>query len=109
MQSWECKTYRYKTGCGWLYVTIDIENEKPIHCFLQHNSGCSATVNSLGRIISDCLEFNMPLEKLQHTLSKITCPNCIESAESEGKSCPYIIGKAFDNFIKKGKVLKSPF
>lgn len=109
---WVSKTFRYKTGCGWLYITIDVENNKPVHCFLQQFGGCTATVNSLGRVISDWLEFEMPLDRLQHTLSKITCPNCIECADAEGKSCSWIIGKTFDGYINKlknVKTLKSPF
>lgn len=108
MNDWQSRSFKNNSGCGALYVTIDLdENEKPKHCFIWNSNGCSATINVLGRLISECLAFGMPMEIIEKSLKKGICPNCVNNPESDGKSCPDIVAKILKEFeIKK---LKEPF
>lgn len=109
METWECKTYKFNTGCGSMYVTIDGYKNKPIHCFIQNTEGCSTIVKITGIAISKRLKRGDPLDEILEPYETSVCPQCI-SSQSDGKSCCAIVAKCLKEFGKvKHEVLKSPF
>lgn len=108
MDKWKSKSFKRKSGCGSLYVTIDLdENDKPVHCFIWNQNGCSSTINVLGRLISECLKCGMEMDSIEKILKKGICPNCVNNPNSDGKSCSAIVADILKKF--EIKMLKEPF
>ena len=88
------KTFVYQSGCGRLYITVNLLNKRPIEVFiLTSGTGCEANVNALGRLISTSLQNNVPYDLLIKQLGKVTCKLALVNPESEGRSCADVIAK----------------
>lgn len=72
----EGKTRRIKTGCGWLYVTLNFQGGKPFETFVNmgKNGGCaSAQVQALGLLSSLCLRNGADIKELIRETKGISC------------------------------------
>ena len=70
-------TTRYRTGCGWVYVTVNVdESGKPIEVFASFgkSGGCgSATSESLARTLSVALRCGVDAAELAAQYVGIAC------------------------------------
>lgn len=70
------KTKRVKTGCGFLYVTVNETDGEPIEvfCRLGKAGGCaSSQTESLGRLISMVLRAGVRVEEVVDQLRGVSC------------------------------------
>lgn len=116
MSKWSSETYKRNSGCGTIYVTVDVdENNKPIHIFVDNSHGCNSTIKTLSDYISHDLETNTrDLKEIVQILKKSKCDVSIKNEQSEGNSCCHIIGKILEDYLTKKTptkkhILKSPF
>jgi ribonucleoside-diphosphate reductase alpha chain len=70
-------TWDKKTGCGTLHIII---NEKPtgkifrVFSLLGKGGGCASSQNeAIGRLISRCLKYSVPIKQIIEDLSSISC------------------------------------
>jgi len=85
-------TQRLKTGCGYIYVTVNNINNKPFEVFIKLGKagGCSASyTEALGKIISVALRSGATLGDLSHKLRGVGCNVPI----GDVKSCSDAIGQ----------------
>ena len=104
------ETYKYKTACGSLYITINKDDEGNIvEVFTNSskNGTCKANLNGETRLISLALRAGVKTDEVIDTLKSIQCQSCIFSKargnKIDGTSCPDIIAKA----IKRSYEIKS--
>ena len=70
------KTVRVKTGCGYMYITVNQRGNKPFEVFLEIGKagGCvSSQSEALGRLVSLCLRNNVDVELVREQLHSIHC------------------------------------
>lgn len=102
----EGKTYKITTGCGNLYISVNMNEGKPFEVFakLGKSGGCSSCfTEGLTRAISIGLRAGVPIEEYYDHLKDI---QCISPTFSEGeniKSCPDAIAKVIKEFIEVEK------
>ena len=77
------KTPRIKTGCGWLYITINYCDSKPFEILpnFGKSGGCgSASAEAIGRMTSLALRKGATIEEVIKELGEISChlptPTC---------------------------------
>lgn len=116
MSKWTSETYKRNSGCGTIYVTVDVdENNRPIHIFVDNSHGCNSTIKTLSDYISHDLETNKSdLKEIVQILKKSKCDVSIKNENSEGNSCCHIIAKILEEYLPKNpskpkRVLESPF
>ena len=102
----EGQTHKVATGCGNLYVTLNLHEGKPFEIFakLGKSGGCSAcTTEALTRVISVGLRAGVDLAEYYHMLNNM---RCISPTVSEGvkiNSCPDAIAQVLKTYIPEGK------
>jgi len=102
----EGKTHKITTGCGSLYVSINLHEGKPFEVFakLGKAGGCSAcTTEALTRVISIGLRAGVDVTEYYETLVNI---GCISPTFSEGvkiNSCPDAIAQVLKMYIPEEK------
>ncbi|MDI6756457.1 MAG: TSCPD domain-containing protein [Endomicrobiia bacterium] len=72
----EGKTQRIKTGCGWLYVTLNYQDGKPFETFVSmgKSGGCAnSQAQALGLLASLCLRNGIEPGLLIRQLKGISC------------------------------------
>ena len=70
------QTKKAKTGCGNLYVTLNLNEDKPTEVFIRLGKagGCASSQSeALGRLISIALRHGAELEDIIHQLRGIGC------------------------------------
>jgi len=98
-------TTKYKTGCGKLYLTTNVDNEgNPIETFIQVGSGggCASNTEAVSRLISLCLRSNIDTNEIADQLKSVhKCGSCLyrlgKDENIDGVSCPSIVGEALLN------------
>ena len=96
-------TKRVKTGCGWMYVTVNLSEDKPFEIFLNIGKagGCAASqAEAIGRLVSLLLRNKVPLRKIKKQLREISCHLPIYEG---AKSCSDAISKAMEYIEKEDK------
>lgn len=89
-------TYKAKSGCGKLYITVNTKDNAPYEVFVKTsgNGGCDANINAIGRLISIALREGVSPAVITKQLGRVCCPVALKNGCSyKGKSCPDIIGK----------------
>jgi len=100
-------TRRVKTGCGYLYVTINYNNQKPFEVFVKLGKagGCSASyTEAIGRVISVALRSGVELQDLADKLKGIGCNSPTKEAVSCGDAIGQTLGKNDRNDFQFSKV-----
>ena len=90
------KTYKLKTGLGSLFVTINELDGKPVELFATiGKSGTSiiAKAEVVGRFVSTCLRYNIPIEEVVKQLIDITGSEPIAVGDTIVKSIPDAVGQ----------------
>ena len=101
-------TYRAKTGCGTLWVTITEESGSPTEIFLKMGraGGCvSAVTEAIGRVSSQALKAGMDLGELSVSLVGISCQQPWPKTEDDeaSSSCCDAMAKILKAHIEKAK------
>jgi ribonucleotide reductase alpha subunit len=98
--------YKYKTGCGNLYVTVSRDRDgKVVEVFTNtgKNGGCHSQSEALTRITAKALQNGVQHDVVKSQLQGIRCASCISgSARERGVnvlSCPDAISKALNGEI----------
>ena len=98
-------TIKVKTGCGNLYITINVNGDGPIEIFasLGKAGGCSNVQNeALTRAISLGLKYGVPIKEFVDELKDLQCPNpSMWPEEDRILSCPDGIAKVLEKYVKK--------
>lgn len=69
-------TFRCKTGCGWLYVTVNFQDGKPIEIMtrLGKSGVCAASqLEAIGRIVNVAISHGAQMEEIIKNLDGIRC------------------------------------
>lgn len=93
------ETYKARSGCGKMYVTINRLDGKPYEVFVRTAGGCEANNEAIGRLISLALRNGIPVERVIRQLRKVKCINAMRSEKSEGRSCADVIGRLLEQFV----------
>lgn len=98
-------TEKLKTGCGNLYVTINIDNDgKPFEIFtcIGKAGGCAASqLEAIGRLVSLALRSGAELNETVKQLIGIRCHSPIWENGVQILSCPDAISKAISRHLDK--------
>jgi ribonucleoside-diphosphate reductase alpha chain len=103
-------TTRINGGCGYVYVTVNNDENGPREVFAQLGKagGCAAAyLEAIGRLASLCLKNNIPIESVVRQLRTISCPNKNRDDGSLILSCPDAIGKVLLMEIGKAEEFKN--
>ena len=102
----EGKTPRVKTGCGWLYITMNYQKGKLFEVFgeMGKAGGCASSMSeSIGRLISLCLRNNIPVEKIIRQIRGVRCYRPAGVGDSEILSCSDAIAQMLEKEMKQTK------
>ncbi len=94
-------TYKEKTGCGNIYVTVNMENGRPLEVFLHiaKSGGCVAAFSeSLGRVTSAALRAGVDAWSLVKQLEHIRCPRPVIGG---AVSCPDAVARAIRGVLEE--------
>ncbi|SJZ58100.1 adenosylcobalamin-dependent ribonucleoside-diphosphate reductase [Selenihalanaerobacter shriftii] len=105
------ETIKYDTGCGKLYLTININQAgEPIETFLTTGSdgGCSVMTEAVSRLTSMALRSGIAPEKVIDQLrSTSTCPSFMykkgKGNKLTGRSCSDVVGRALNEILKSNE------
>lgn len=100
-------TYKYKTACGALYITVNKDSDGNIvEVFTNSskNGTCKANLNGETRLISLALRAGVKTEEVIDTLKSIQCQSCVfakaKGNKIDGTSCPDMIAKCLKDSYK---------
>jgi len=97
------KTKRVKTGCGFLYVTVNETEGNPIEvfCRLGKAGGCaSSQTESLGRLVSMILREGGKVEEVVDQLRGISCHQPNGLGPSKILSCADGVAKVLTEWVE---------
>ncbi|WP_027339110.1 adenosylcobalamin-dependent ribonucleoside-diphosphate reductase [Halonatronum saccharophilum] len=102
------ETIRYDTGCGKLYLTINLDEEgDPIETFLTTGSdgGCHVMTEAVSRLTSLALRSGIAAEEIIDQLqSTTTCPSFMyqrgKGKKLKGRSCPDVVAYALKKIVE---------
>lgn len=99
------ETIKVKTGCGNLYVTVNVNEDKPVEVFaaLGKAGGCSNCQNeALTRAISLGLKHGVSVKEFVDELKTLQCPNPnMFPKEERVLSCADGIAKVLESYVKE--------
>lgn len=104
-KSLDGKTEKMNTGCGSLYVTVNLQDGKPFEVFakLGKAGGCSAcTTEALTRAMSIGLRSGVDIAEYYKTLTGIHCSSAMYSGGEQILSCPDAIAKVIKEYMQNG-------
>ncbi|WP_372494116.1 adenosylcobalamin-dependent ribonucleoside-diphosphate reductase [Fuchsiella alkaliacetigena] len=101
------QTVKYDTGCGKMYLTINVEDDGPIETFLTTGSGggCSVMTEAVSRLTSMALRSGIDAREIIDQLrSTSTCPSFMyqkgKGKKLIGRSCSDVVGRALKEIIE---------
>lgn len=95
------KTYKLKTACSKMYLTVNKTDEGDVfEVFANITGGCTSNISSLCRLTSAALRSGMKVEKIIEELRAVSCPAC-QALRKKGEmdielSCGNAIAKALE-------------
>lgn len=105
-------TYRIKTGCGNLYVTVNSNSSGTPHevfVRLGKAGGCAASQSeAIGRLVSLCLRAGVEMQEIVRQLSGIGCHQPVfAGGGTRVLSCADAVSKLLSKSLQKGDVTKT--
>jgi len=108
----EGETLKVPTGCGNLYITINLLDNKPFETLVRLGKagGCiQCFIEALTRVINLGLQYGIPVKDYVKELKGLACPG---GAWVDGKrimSCPDAIAKELEKYTenKETKIIKT--
>ena len=103
----EGRTYKKKTGCGNIYVTVNDFGGPPFEVFVRlgKSGGCSsAYCEAIGRLVSSWLRAGQDVHEVIQQLGGICC----HSGHGGQMSCPTAIAEALKEAIGEADQSKHP-
>jgi len=101
--SLEGTTHKIRTGCGSLYVTINVDEKgEPFEVFVRmgKSGGCaSAQCEAIGRLVSVILRSGLSIELAYEQLKGISC----HSVSKDKVSCAGGVGIILERFHENHK------
>ena len=98
----EGQTHKVVTGCGNIYITVNMDEGKPFEIFakLGKSGGCSAcTTEALTRVISVGLRAGVDLAEYYHMLTNMRCISPTVSGGVNINSCPDAIAQVIKEYL----------
>lgn len=98
-------TYKLKTGCGSLYITVNYDKYGLLEVFARMGKagGCfSAQSDAITRIISLALQNDVEPEKIIEKLRHIKCPSPSTDSGETIQSCADAIARAMEMALERG-------
>ncbi len=95
-------TRRIRTGCGKLYVTINMDEDGPVELFSQMGKagGCAASQSeAISRLVSLALRSNIQPEAIVKELKGISCHRIVWQGGNRILSCADAIGQTIEWYI----------
>ena len=95
-------TYRAKTGCGNLYITINEDGGIPIEVFatMGKTGGCAdSQIETIGRLISLGLRNKVEMKDFIKQMAGVCCHSAITTEGHEVLSCSDAIAKVLKKYI----------
>ena len=90
------QTQRIRTGCGWLYITVNEHDNKPYEIFLRLGKAgncASAWTEAIGRVTSLAIRKGATIEEVIKQLSGISCNVPTQACSSCVDGVAKILGK----------------
>lgn len=103
-------TYKTRTGCGTMYVTINEDDNTPIEVFatMGKAGGCAASqIETICRIISISLQSGVDVDRIIKQMIGICCHSALTIGDSKILSCSDAIGKVLKHHMDEKKVGKN--
>ena len=97
----EGKTVRIRSGCGNIYVTVNMLDGAPCEVFLHtaKSGGCiAAFTEAVGRLVSTALRAGVEVDEIVEQLQNIRCPKPVLGG---ALSCPDAVSKALKMVLGK--------
>lgn len=101
-QKLQGETQAVATGCGTLYITVNMNEGQIFEVFAKHgkSGGCSACqMEALTRCISIGLRAGVDPEEYRHTLINISCNMPTFTDGNKVASCPDAIAQVIKGYI----------
>ncbi len=95
-------TRRIRTGCGKLYITINMDDDGPVELFSQMGKagGCAASQSeAISRLISLALRSGIRPEAIVKELKGISCHRIVWQGGSRILSCADAVGQTIEWYI----------
>lgn len=93
-------TYKEKTGCGSLYITITYDDKgEPVEVFLNMGKcgGCIYSLSTMiARLVSVALRYGIGIEEMLKQFKDEVCPNTAQGTNS----CCDAIANAIEKFME---------
>jgi len=105
-------TTKVSTGCGNLYVTINVDEEgKPFELFTQMGKagGCAASqLEALGRLVSLAFRAGVEVKSIMEQLRNIRCPSPSWEKGQRIFSCADAIARVVERRLVNNQVMRTP-
>jgi ribonucleoside-diphosphate reductase alpha chain len=95
-------TRRIRTGCGKLYVTINMDEDGPVELFSQMGKagGCAASQSeAISRLVSLALRSNVQPDAIVKELKGISCHRIVWQGGNRILSCADAIGQTIEWYL----------
>jgi len=88
------------SGCGKMMIAIGEAFGGPHSVTIVNKGGCDAMTQALAELTALALRWGIPGTDIVKTLKGIKCSAALKNPNSDGKSCPDILGKVIDGLYE---------